>query len=63
MFLSLFSKNCFYEMHDFPEKKKHFYGELFKRVKGIVVHNKWKMENIKKEFGVPDNIVFIDLNQ
>ena len=62
MFLSLFSKNCFYEMHDFPEKKKYFYGELFKRVKAIIVHNKWKMENIKKDFFVPEQKLFYEPN-
>ncbi|MBP6879360.1 MAG: glycosyltransferase family 4 protein [Candidatus Pacebacteria bacterium] len=62
MFLSLFSKNCFYEMHDFPEKKKNFYKKLFFSVRGIIVHNRWKMENIKKEFGVPDSKLFYEPN-
>lgn len=62
MFLSFFSKNCFYEMHDFPEKKKYFYKDLFGRVKGIIVHNRWKMENIKSEFKVPEEKLFYEPN-
>ena len=62
MFLSFFSKNCFYEMHDFPEKKKSFYKELFRRVKGIIVHNRWKMENIKSEFGISEEKLFYEPN-
>jgi glycosyltransferase involved in cell wall biosynthesis len=43
---SLVKRNVFYEMHDFPEKNFWLYTLLFKRVKGVVIHNKWKRDQV-----------------
>jgi len=34
----------FYEMHDFPERKLWFHRWSMARMRGIVTHNKWKLE-------------------
>ncbi len=43
-------KNCFYEMHDFPESKITFFGKFLSRMKWILIHNRWKLEEAKKLF-------------
>lgn len=43
-------KNCFYEMHDFPESKIAFFGKFLSRMKWILIHNKWKLEEAKRLF-------------
>ncbi len=48
--ISYSRKNCFYEMHDFPESKFFIFGKMLKRMKWILVHNKWKLAEIKKLF-------------
>jgi glycosyltransferase involved in cell wall biosynthesis len=45
-FTSFFHKNCFYEMHDFPESKMYFFGWLLSRMRWILVHNRWKEEQV-----------------
>ena len=47
-FVSLVSGNTCYEMHDFPEKNLFFYKAMFKKFVHILVHNKWKLEQLHK---------------
>ena len=42
--------NCFYEMHDFPESKILLFGYFIKKVKWVLVHNKWKINELKRLF-------------
>ncbi|HEY4503493.1 MAG TPA: glycosyltransferase [Candidatus Paceibacterota bacterium] len=42
--------NCFYEMHDFPESKIYLFGYFLKKIKWVLVHNKWKLKELKKLF-------------
>jgi len=42
--------NTYYEMHDFPEKKNIFYKSLFKKVKGVIVTNKWKLAQLQHHY-------------
>ncbi len=53
---------CYYEVHDFPEKKKNFYKTLFKNLKGLIVTNKWKLAKIKEIFELPDEKLFYEPN-
>lgn len=48
--LSYDHKNCFYEMHDFPESKLNFFGKFLSRMKWVLVHNKWKLGEVQKLF-------------
>jgi glycosyltransferase involved in cell wall biosynthesis len=59
---SLFFRNCLYEVHDYPEKKKGFYKGLLKRMKWILVTNKWKKEKLSKEFSIPEVKILVELN-
>jgi glycosyltransferase involved in cell wall biosynthesis len=47
---SFLRKNCFYEMHDFPESKHFFFGWVLNRMRWILIHNKWKLEEVKRLF-------------
>jgi len=49
--LSFFRENTFYEMHDFPESKLWLFGIFLKRMKWILIHNNWKIEELRKQFG------------
>lgn len=49
---SYFFKNTLYEVHDFPEKNFSFYKKLFKNLRWILVTNNWKIEKLKKVFGI-----------
>lgn len=52
-------KNTFYEMHDFPESNFWFYKLLVERVKWILIHNRWKVnETIKKLEVSKDKILY-----
>lgn len=55
LFTSYFFKNTFYELHDFPEKKFSFYKKLFKRLRWILVTNRWKIEKLKDIFNIENN--------
>ncbi|HVU06288.1 MAG TPA: glycosyltransferase family 4 protein [Thermodesulfobacteriota bacterium] len=44
--------NTFYEMHDFPESKLALFGRFLKKMKWVLVHNKWKMEKVERAFGI-----------
>lgn len=47
-------KNCFYEMHDFPESKIWLFGKYLTKMKWILIHNRWKMEEAKRLFPTLD---------
>jgi glycosyltransferase involved in cell wall biosynthesis len=47
-FASKIRPNCLYEMHDFPESKIGLFKKFLSRMKWILVHNKWKLEEIQK---------------
>lgn len=48
--ISYIRPNCFYEMHDFPESKLGLFGWCLRKMKWILVHNKWKLNEIQKTF-------------
>lgn len=47
-FASQIRPNCLYEMHDFPESKIRLFKNFLSRMKWILVHNKWKLDEIQK---------------
>lgn len=49
-FASMIRENCFYEMHDFPESKLKLFGKFLLRMKWVLIHNKWKLEEVQKLF-------------
>lgn len=53
LFLASFvHKNNFYEMHDFPESKLFLFGVFLKRMRWVLVHNRWKMNRLHEVFKV-----------
>jgi len=44
-----FFNNTVYELHNFPENKKYLYDSIFKRVKHLLITNKWKADELKKQ--------------
>ena len=55
---SIVFPNIFYEMHDFPGSKLGFFGFFIRRMRGVVIHNKWKAEKVKEIFFVSElNII------
>ncbi len=48
--VSTIRKNCFYEMHDFPESKFGIFGKFLLKMKWILIHNRWKLEEAKRLF-------------
>ncbi|MBL1434032.1 glycosyltransferase family 4 protein [Candidatus Wolfebacteria bacterium] len=62
LFASLFFKNTLFEVHDYPEKKKWFYGMLFSNVRWVLVTNKWKLKKIKKDFPQVAGKTFLERN-
>jgi glycosyltransferase involved in cell wall biosynthesis len=65
---SFIRPNCFYEMHDFPESKLRLFSQLLKRMRWVLVHNKWKFSEIDKKFPtiVKDKFIYepnaVDVN-
>ncbi|MFH1551785.1 MAG: glycosyltransferase [bacterium] len=51
-FLSFFFPNTFFEMHVLS-KKKFFYKLLFKKVKGIISINQWKIDESVRTLNIP----------
>lgn len=51
--------NCFYEMHDFPESKIWLFGKYLAKMKWILIHNRWKLEEAQKLFPVIDRNRFL----
>lgn len=44
-----------YEVHDYPERWKLFYRNLFKRTYLVIATNQWKYDELKREFQIPDH--------
>lgn len=52
--LLLFRPRIFFEIHDFYKSSVDFINKLgFSRAAGLIVTNKYKMEKINKEYGIP----------
>ncbi len=63
LFISFFFKNSFYEMHDFPAPRFYFYYKLLlKRVRWILIHNKWKADKAKDVLNVSKGKIICELN-
>lgn len=54
-----FRKNCFYEMHDFPESKIGIFAKYLEKMRWILIHNRWKLEEAKKLFSKVDKAKYI----
>lgn len=61
-FSSFFFRNTFYELHDFPERNHRWYRTIFRRVRGIVSHTKWKCEALTRVFGISHKKIFYEPN-
>jgi glycosyltransferase involved in cell wall biosynthesis len=60
---SYFFKNSFYEMHDFPGTSAYsFYKKLLAGVRGVVIHNTWKLLKANKDLLVPLEKVICEPN-
>ncbi len=55
---TFFRRTC-YELHDYPEHNRFFYGLLFRRVAHILVTNRWKLEHLQKDFPQASEKVFL----
>lgn len=54
---------CFYEMHDFPESKLWLFRKFLERMPFILVHNRWKLGEVKKVFRtIPDSRLLYEPN-
>jgi len=61
-FSSFYFPNTLYELHDFPERNKFFYKWLFKKVRHLLITNKWKAEKVSGIFNVPEKKIIIERN-
>ncbi len=61
-FVSFFRNNTFYEVHDMPRGWLFFYKRLFERVRGVVVTNIWKRDNIARIFGISKEKMLYEMN-
>lgn len=60
---SWFFPNSFYEMHDFPNTSYfRFYKKLFKKIKGAIIHNKWKIREVVSKLSITEDKVFCEMN-
>lgn len=50
--LSFLSRNTFYEMHDFPESGHAFFTRFLRRIRWVLIHNRWKSEKAQKIFSL-----------
>lgn len=48
--LSFLSRNTFYEMHDFPESNHALFARFLRRMRWVLIHNRWKAEKAQKLF-------------
>lgn len=48
--LSFIFKNTFYEMHDFPNSFLRVFGLFIRKMKWVLIHNRWKSEQAIKIF-------------
>ncbi len=63
LFLASFlRKNTFYEIHDMPRGWLYFYKKLLERVRGVVVTNMWKHDNIARIFGISEEKMLYEMN-
>jgi len=62
LFAAIFFKNTLFEVHDYPENKKWFYGLLFSSVRWILVTNKWKLKKIEEDFDQVKDKIFLERN-
>lgn len=62
LLVSFARKNTFYEVHDMPERSRFFYGLLLRRIKGVIVTNRWKLETIVRIFKIPRAKLFYEPN-
>ncbi len=60
--VSFFRKNTFYEVHDMPRGWLYFYKKLLERVRGVVVTNMWKRDNIVRIFGISKEKMLYEMN-
>lgn len=61
-FASLFRKNTFFEVHDMPRGSLFFYKKLFRFIKGVIVTNKWKRDNLARIFNVSKEKMLYEMN-
>ena len=62
LFASFYFSNTSYELHDFPEGNKFFYKLLFRRIRHLLITNKWKAEKVVREFNVPEKKIILERN-
>jgi glycosyltransferase involved in cell wall biosynthesis len=60
--ISFVRRNVYYELHDMPRGKISFFRMFFKRVRGIVVTNTWKMERLVQDFCVARERMLVEMN-
>jgi glycosyltransferase involved in cell wall biosynthesis/putative flippase GtrA len=51
-----------YEMHDFPESKKGFFGMFLRRMEKVIIHNEWKTTETQKAFGISKERILTEPN-
>lgn len=61
-FLALIRKNCFYEVHDYPEHHKKYFQSLLNRMKGVVTNNFWKREQLAQDFDLDTQSIHAEPN-
>lgn len=62
LFATYIRRNTFYEVHDMPEKNYLFYRLLFRRIRGAVITNRWKLERIGEVFKLSPLKLFYEPN-
>lgn len=55
----ILGKKCFFEVHDFPERKSFYYKYLFNSVKGLIVTNNWKKRCLIDDYNVPEKNILV----
>ncbi len=60
--VSFFYPKTFYEMHDFPESKLFFFGMFLRRMKWVLIHNRWKVEQAKATFKINNRSILCEPN-
>ncbi|MDP3957978.1 MAG: glycosyltransferase [bacterium] len=62
LFASFRFRRTVYEMHDFPESNLAFFGWFMRRMRRVVIHNRWKMLQSGKRFSVRDDALCYEPN-
>lgn len=52
----------FYDMHGFPEKKRWFWKMIMKKMDGVIVTNRWKVEQCAAFFEIPEERIIVAPN-